>query len=68
MISPLLNEHEVAARLGVSHRSLQKWRVTGSPLPFIKIGNCVRYDERDVLAFIEAQRRRSTSDQGEVAA
>jgi hypothetical protein len=65
----LLTEQDVARMLGCSPRSLQKARVTGTwDLTYSKIGTLVRYDERDVLAFIARGRRRSTSDPGRAAA
>jgi hypothetical protein len=65
----LLTERQVAALLGISHRTLQKARVTGLgvAIPFVKLGNCVRYDEREVSSYVERCRRTSTSDTGRVA-
>jgi excisionase family DNA binding protein len=63
-MSTLLNEHEVAARLGISHRTIQKMRVAGSSLRFVKIGNSVRYRPEDVEAFVTGNVRSSTSDTG----
>jgi len=66
----LLTEQQVAAMLGCSPRTLQKARWAGTwDLPYSKIGGTlVRYDERDVLDFIERGRRHSTSDPGRAAA
>ena len=60
----LLNEKAAAARLGLSHRTLQRWRVTGDGPRFRKLNTAVRYDERDLDAFAEAGARTSTSDTG----
>lgn len=60
----LLDERQTAARLSISHRTLQKMRVAGSPLPFVKLGNSVRYRPEDIEAFIAANLRSSTSDSG----
>ena len=60
----LLTEHEVAARLALRVATLRRWRWAGVGLPFIKIGSCVRYDPRDVDAFVETSRRQSTTDPG----
>lgn len=59
-------ETEAAEFLGVSVRTLQKWRVVGGGPVFAKISRkLVRYSRRDLLAFTESCRRTSTSDTGE---
>ncbi len=58
----LLNETEVANRLGLSVKTLRRWRWAGRPPAFVKIGNAVRYDPKVIAALIEAGRRTSTSD------
>ena len=58
---------EVAAGIAIgdiSPRTMQKWRVTGDGPPFMKIGNAVRYSLDDLAAYLERQRRTSTSDSG----
>jgi len=60
----LLNELELAERLALSVKTLRRWRWAGLGPHFLKIGGAVRYDPRDVDAFIEAARRGSTSDEG----
>ncbi len=67
--SPLVNEHVAASILGLKVGTLRRWRWAGFPhLPFHKIGSAVRYDPRDLAAFIDAGRRTSTSDVGPEAA
>lgn len=52
---PLLDEHAVAIRLGVSCATLQAWRCTRRVnLPFVKVGRLVRYRQEDIDAFIAA--------------
>jgi len=63
-IEPLLNEHEVAARLGVSVATLRKWRWSGGGLRFIRVGRCIRYSVDELRNYIEQQTRTSTSDRG----
>ena len=59
----LLNEHEVAAWLGISVKTLRNKRVTGDGIPYVKLGGrLVRYLQVDVAAYIAAGARRSTSD------
>ncbi len=61
-MTPLLNEHEAAALLGCSHRSLQKSRITGTgvTVPFVKVGELVRYELDAIEAYVASQRRTST--------
>jgi phage terminase Nu1 subunit (DNA packaging protein) len=60
--SALVNEHKAAEILGLRVATLRRWRWAGSPLPYRKIGNAVRYDPADLTDFIEAGRRTSTSE------
>ena len=66
--SALVNEHEAARILGLSVKTLRRWRWAGNPPPFLKIGSAVRYDPTELAAFIEAGRRTSTADPGPEAA
>ena len=68
MPQKLITEHETAERLSIRVCTLRKWRWEGRGPRFVKIGAAVRYDPADVDAFIEAGRRRSTSDPGTEAA
>jgi hypothetical protein len=61
----LLNEYAAADRLGLSVKTLRRWRWAGRPPAFVKIGNAVRYDPKVIASLIEAGRRTSTSDPGE---
>ncbi|MDH3664216.1 MAG: helix-turn-helix domain-containing protein [Alphaproteobacteria bacterium] len=58
----LLNEHEVARELGLSVKTLRKWRWSGDGPDFIKIGRAVRYERQAIDALKEAGRRTSTSN------
>jgi predicted DNA-binding transcriptional regulator AlpA len=60
----LVNETEAARILGLSVKTLRRWRWAGKPPRFLKIGAAVRYDPADLAAFIEAARRTSTTDTG----
>lgn len=52
---PLIDEHAVALKLGVSRATLQAWRCTRRvSLPFIKVGRLVRYRQEDIDDFIAA--------------
>ncbi len=66
LLQPLLKEHEVAALLSVSVRTLQEWRQTGHGPPFLKLSSrkrgVVRYDPADVRAYVLKRRVRSTAE------
>lgn len=64
----LISTAEVADRLGVSASYLNKLRITGGGPTFVKIGARVGYDQQDLSAWIESQKRRSTPDPGEATA
>jgi predicted DNA-binding transcriptional regulator AlpA len=62
----LLDTREAARQLGLSPSYLAKRRITGgtdSPI-FIKLGKLVRYAQKDIDAYLESRRRRSTSEAG----
>ena len=51
-----LTEKELAARLGISTRTVQNWRRSGDGPAHIVIGqHTVRYREEDVLAYEQAR-------------
>jgi hypothetical protein len=62
-----LTESDLAARQNRSVKGIQKDRVAGGGVPFVKFGRTVRYRLSDVVAFENAHLRRSTSDRGGVA-
>jgi excisionase family DNA binding protein len=63
-----LTEKELAARLGVSPRTVQQWRVHGGGPAYLKLGVSVRYDLATVEAWERAQTRSHTADPGPAAA
>jgi predicted DNA-binding transcriptional regulator AlpA len=64
MSDRMMREGEVAEQLGMSRRTLQGWRWRGGGPPYHRIGGAVRYDPTEVRAWLDAQRRSSTSDTG----
>ena len=59
----LLNDREVAEITGRSRSSLQKDRVYGCGIPFVRLGRLVRYRRSEVTAFLAAlPSMRSTSE------
>lgn len=63
MLDPLLSDHDVAKITGRARSTLQKDRVAGTGVPYIRIGRLVRYRQSDVVAFLDAlPRHHSTSE------
>jgi predicted site-specific integrase-resolvase len=60
----VMSEATAAETLGLSARTLERWRVEGRGPAFIKLGKSVRYRPVDLAEFIERQRRTSTSEVG----
>ena len=55
----LLTTEEAAEYLGCSPGTLAVWRCLARyPLPYVKIGRRVRYDEADLLAWMESRKVR----------
>ena len=59
-----LNTRDAAAHLGLSTRTLDRYRVSGDGPVFLKFGGRVRYLREDLDAWARSRRRRSTSDDG----
>ena len=64
----LVNEYEAARLLGLSVKTLRRWRWAGKGPNFVKIESAVRYEPAELQALIDAGRRTSTSDNGPEAA
>jgi hypothetical protein len=60
----LLTEGEAAQLRRQSMRTLQAQRLRGDGCPFVKLGRSVRYRRSDVLRFIEANVKTSTTEAG----
>ncbi len=58
----LLNTGQAAELLGVSGQFLNKLRLTGGGPAFVKLGTRVSYDPADLAAWLEGQKRHSTSE------
>ena len=56
-----LHQAELAARLNISPRTLERWRSIGEGPAFLKIGGRVMYRLEDVEAFEQARRCESTA-------
>ncbi len=53
---------ETARYLGISPRTMEKWRITGGGPPYMKVNGLVLYDLQRVDEWLEAHVRRSTSE------
>ena len=61
--SALLDETALAKLLNIKLSTLRSWRVKGNcGPPFVRIGRCVRYDPKDVAAFINQQKFNHTTE------
>ena len=59
-----LSEVQLAELIGIKAPTLRKWRWEGKGPKFIKLGHRVMYSMEDVMSYIDAQKRISTSDMG----
>ncbi|MGE0190130.1 MAG: helix-turn-helix transcriptional regulator [Steroidobacteraceae bacterium] len=57
-----MNQVDLSRRLGVSCRTLERWRWTGVGPKFIKVGGRVKYRVADVEAFEQSRLCQSTAD------
>ena len=61
-MTPVFSEHQAAELLGLSVRTLQRFRVEGRGPRYLKLGRKrVAYSETDIAAWVESCRRQSTS-------
>ena len=61
----LMTEKEAAGILCYSQRALQNWRVRGGGPEYVKVnGNSVRYQMRDLMAWIDARKQKNTAQFG----
>ena len=56
-----LNQRELAERLNISPRTLERWRWLGEGPPFLKIGGRVVYRLLDIERYEAEQLRASTT-------
>jgi excisionase family DNA binding protein len=60
----LLTTMEAAQFLKCAKNTLEQWRLSGSPIPYVRLGTAVRYDVLDLEAYLAANKQRSTSESG----
>ena len=59
-----LAPQEAAECLGIGVATLANWRWNGRGPRFVKLGGRIRYRAIDIVAYLDAQTRASTSDRG----
>jgi hypothetical protein len=55
---------DAAAYLTISVQRLAKMRLTGDSPPFCRVGRSIVYRKADIDSWLDANKRRSTSDAG----
>lgn len=56
-LSDLLTKDQVAKRLDISLRTLNRWHAEGDGPPLIKVGRKTFYFEKDVLLWLQNRKR-----------
>ena len=65
----LIDEKVAGGHIGLTDRTMQKFRQQGGGPPYIVISSrCIRYRRRDLEVWANARLRSSTSDPGQEAA
>jgi helix-turn-helix protein len=63
-LDQLMCEKDAAAFLGYTIRALQNWRLRGGGPQFVKVSaRSIRYRRRDLMAWVGARLRTSSSDE-----
>ncbi len=57
-----VDTYRAAELIGMSKRTLEKWRSEGNGPPFLKLGRRVLYSVADLEEWLRSRRRRSTSE------
>ncbi|MFG0251291.1 MAG: helix-turn-helix transcriptional regulator [Phycisphaerales bacterium JB038] len=64
---PLLAPAALATELGVTTKTLERWRMTGDGPPFLRISRkVIRYRKADVEAFLAGRVAASTASEAEI--
>ena len=61
--SPLIDERQLAEKLGVSVATIRHWRYTLQGPPVRKVGRSVRYSQRECEAWLDSQQEPWWRDQ-----
>jgi hypothetical protein len=63
-IEALATTEQTAAFISRSVPAMERDRLTGDGIPYVRIGRLVRYQKSTVLAFVQQNMQRSTSQGG----
>jgi len=58
-----INEKQVSEMTGLALPTLRNDRFLRRRIPYIKVGKAVRYNEAEVIAFMESRRVRTSDDE-----
>ena len=58
----MLRTRDAARYVGLAESTMEKLRLTGGGSRFVRLGKTVVYDPADLDAWLEANKRRSTTD------
>jgi len=67
MPEQLLSDRDVEKLTGRARSTLQKDRVSGNGIPFIRLGRLVRYRPSDVTAYLDALPRHCSTSEADAA-
>ncbi len=63
----MLTTQQAAELLAIEPRTLESWRLTGRGPRYRKLGRLVRYSQTDLVDWLDAQARTSTTATGRAA-
>jgi predicted DNA-binding transcriptional regulator AlpA len=67
MTDRLIDDRELSRRIGRARSTLQKDRVAGRGVPYVRIGSLVRYRESDIETYLASLRTRHSTSEPERA-
>lgn len=62
IVNELVNTEGAARIVGLSESTMEKLRCAGGGPRHVKLGRAVRYDPADLRAWVDSNRRNSTSE------
>ena len=62
-VDQLFDQKTAARLLGISVRTLERFRVAGTGPRYVRLGRLVRYRQQDLVDFVDRNLRRSTSEE-----
>jgi excisionase family DNA binding protein len=62
-LEDLLSQKEAARKLGLSTRTLERHRVSGTGPRFCRLGRLIRYRQSDIEAWVARSLRMSTAEE-----